>query len=765
MLPKQLMFTVGLIDQITKPIAKISQQFNGLANGYQQGTMKMASGVGGVAAAGYTLQRALMPAIEMDRALGEVKSLGVRDEALKQLTDTSYEFALKYGKSATDFVSSSYDIQSAINGLSSADLSAFTTSSNLLAAATKSDAATITDYMGTMYGIFKNQANGMGKTQWVEQVTGMTATAVDMFKTDGNKMSAAFASIGASANSFGIKMHEQMAVLGTFQSTWSGSEAGTKYKALLAGVGKAQKILGLEFTDSQDKMLPMVDVLNKIKGKFGETIEISEGMQLDKAFGQQGAEAIKLLMNDINGLNGSIDQLGQVKGMGQAEKMAAAMTDQSQRLSQSWYVIRAAFGSAILPAFNSFVGWVADMGIGLTNFTKKHPELTKWLGYTAIALLGMVAAGGLFTIMVGASTMAMTTWKALVAVSTLVGNGYASALTFMQTRMSGLSATTILVTSKLWLKNKALAASNIATSLYGKALGSTKSALIGFSMMATTTGGYLPALSALMSGAAASTWTFVASLAAAAWPITLLIAAIVAVSVAIYKYWQPIKAFFGGFWDGLTEGFAPVGEVFSALFESFSFLGDIFSWMGEQVGFSSEELAGFAEAGKSFGGIIAGVFNALLWPIKQFINLLTGAISLIKDGVGAISEFFGFGDSPELNANLTHKQVVGAELPSNVVPFTQSVVPAALAEQSQSSNVLPMPLANQAKQARDLTARPDNLIELPALKLERTQAQPNFTNNSNANSTDNSKRFHIENMSMKSDDPAQFFQNMLEMTG
>ena len=102
---------------------------------------------------------------------------------------------------------SSYDIQSAIDGLSSADLSQFTLSSNVLAAATKADAATVTNYMGTMYGIFKTQANEMGKSEWVQQVTGMTATAVQAFKTTGAEMSAAFTSVGANATS-GRYCHE-----------------------------------------------------------------------------------------------------------------------------------------------------------------------------------------------------------------------------------------------------------------------------------------------------------------------------------------------------------------------------------------------------------------------------------------------------------------------------------------------------------------------------------------------------------------------------
>lgn len=410
-LPKPLMFTVGLIDQITKPIAKISQQFNGLASNYQAGTMQMASGIGGIAAAGYALQSALMPAIEMDRMLGEVKSLGVRESALKQLTDTSYDYALKYGKSATEFISSSYDIQSAIAGLNDADLSAFTLSSNVLAAATKADAATITNYMGTMYGIFKNQANDMGKSEWVAQVTGMTATAVQAFKTTGSEMSSAFTSIGAQATSAGIAMSEQMAILGTLQSTMSGSEAGTKYKSFLAGVGKAQDALNLSFTNSQGAMLPMVDILNQIKGKYGETLDVAEGDALAKAFGSQEAVAtVKLLMSDINGLGESINTLGKVKGMGKAEEMAAAMTDQSERLAQSWYVIRAAFGSAVLPAFNSFVGWIANMGREVLAFTQLYPNLTKYMGYAAIGLLALVAAGGAFTVMMGVGKMAMTAY-------------------------------------------------------------------------------------------------------------------------------------------------------------------------------------------------------------------------------------------------------------------------------------------------------------------------------------------------------------------
>ncbi|MGW7679052.1 phage tail tape measure protein [Shewanella sp. S23-S33] len=438
-LPQPLMFTVGLIDQITRPIAKISQGLSGLASNYQAGTMQMASGIGGIAASGYALQNALMPAIEMDRALGEVKSLGVQNDALKLLANNSYDYALKYGESSTDFVRSSYDIQSAIAGLNASDLSRFTMASNVLAKGTKADAATITSYMGTMYGIFKNDAMQMGEGAWVERLTGMTATAVQAFKTDGKKMADAFGALGASAGL--APLQEQMAVLGTLQSTMQGGESATKYKAFLAGAGKAQKALGMSFVDSQGQMLPMVDILEKIQGKYGDLSKVQADIdKVTSAFGSGEATAlIQLLLKDVDGLKGSINSLGKVKGMEQAEKMAAAMTDQSQRLAQSWYVIRAAFGTAILPAFNSFVGKIADVGRDVIWFTEMFPNLTKTLGGTAVAILALVAAGGLITAIMGISTMAMTAWTAVTTVASFSALKYAAALKWLQGAQLGVN--------------------------------------------------------------------------------------------------------------------------------------------------------------------------------------------------------------------------------------------------------------------------------------------------------------------------------------
>ncbi|EGR4373589.1 phage tail tape measure protein [Vibrio cholerae] len=451
---EKLMMVIGLVDQVTKPLAGITTEINGAMSAAEKGMEQAAKGGAGLWATGVAIQNALMPAIEMDRKLGEVKSLGVTDEALKQLQQTALEFASDYGKSATEFVGASYDIQSAIAGLTGEELSQFTKASGVLAAATKADTATITSYMGTMYGIFKNQAEEMGKAAWVEDVAGMTASAVQMFKTTGMEMSSAFTSVGANATAAGIAMSEQMAILGTLQSTMSGSEAGTKYKAFLAGVGGAQDKLNLSFVDAQGKMLPMLDILEKLQGKFGDTLDVAESDELKKAFGSDEAVSlIKLLMADTQGLAASIDSLGQTKGMGKAEQMAAAMTDQSHRLEASWFAIRTAAFSMVLPAFNAVTGSIADGLMWLTSMTSEYPVLTEVLSYAAIGALSLGGVVASLSLVMGIAKMMAGGW----AVTTAVLSGV-----FKVLRIS-----TIAMTAATWLFNAALWANPITWIIAG----------------------------------------------------------------------------------------------------------------------------------------------------------------------------------------------------------------------------------------------------------------------------------------------------------
>lgn len=448
---------VALVDQITKPLQGITKEVQSSMEAGKQGMQNMATGGAGLVATGFAIQNALMPAIEMDRKLGEVKSLGVLDEDLAQLSKTALWTSVQYGKSATDIVGASYDIKSAFGGISGAELSDITKSSAVLAAATKAGTATITNYMGTMYGIFKNSADEMGTGIWSKQVAGMTAQSVEMFKTTGAGMSSAFTSVGANATAAGIAMEEQMAILGTLQSTMSGSEAGTKYRAFLGGVAKAQHELGLSFTDSHGNMLPMLDILEELKGKYGDTLSVAQSAELDKAFGTKEATAmIKLLMADTQGLAGSIETLGQVQGMSKAEEMASAMTDQWERLQSVWFAVRAAVFGAVLPSINAVVGSMANGLMIVVGWTEEFPWLAEILGYVAIAGLSL---GGV-----------VATLSLAMGIGQIMSAGWAVTMTGLNSIMKLLRITTMASTAAAWLFNAALWANPITWVVAGIAL-------------------------------------------------------------------------------------------------------------------------------------------------------------------------------------------------------------------------------------------------------------------------------------------------------
>jgi TP901 family phage tail tape measure protein len=428
---EKLMMQVALVDQVTKPLAGINAQMDKVSKAGRQGWSSMAMGATTVAAGGMAIQSALGPAIEMDRALGEVASLDVKKDVLGALGREALALSVKYGESATEIVRSSYDIQSAIAGLEGNELPAFTRASTTLAKATKADTATITNYMGTMYGIFEQQAKMMGKATWVENLAGKTATAVQMFKTTGQGMADAFGAIGANATAANVSMDEQFAVLGMLQSTMSGGEAGTKFKAFLAGVGNAQKTLGMQFTDSAGNMLPVLTVLEKLKARYGETMSVAEGDELKKAFGSDEAVSmIKLLMTNTKGLATNINALANTHGMGKAEQMAAAMTDQWQRVEQAWFAIRAAAFGVVLPAINAVVGAFADGANDVLRWTHLFPNLTKLISYAALAIVGLSMVTGTWMLVAGVAKLATLglgiAWSIIIAPLNLLKAGLVS---------------------------------------------------------------------------------------------------------------------------------------------------------------------------------------------------------------------------------------------------------------------------------------------------------------------------------------------------
>lgn len=561
MLPEALRFTVGLVDQISKPLGNIQRNLTDVANTYRDGTHTMVAGAAGVAGAGFALQSALMPAIEMDRALGEVKSLGVADNALKAIAKTALNFSAEYGQSAIEVIRHSEGIKNAMGEMPADVMASVTRSSATLAVAMKSDAETTTRFLKNLYGNYKTQADAMGVDVWAAKVAGMTATAKQLYGVEMDAIEGMVDGMHSLTSTLGVSLEEQFAVFGMLKGQMSDGDAVTQYTNFLENAVAAQDELGVSLVGANGQLLPMQQVLKNLAPLLEGLSGTEARTLLDEAGLGDGALMLTNLVNRADEFGSSLDALKQVKGLDAASDMAATMTDQWQRMEQGMFAIRAAIGSALLPSLVPLLSSLADGAQEIVEWTQLFPNITKWIGYAGITLLSFVAINGLLTMAVGIGKQAMASYI-------LVTKGYGLAVA---------SVNSILKAFKV-----AMLAANIA-------------------MMANPIGLVVGAVVAAIAavGALIYYWDDLkASFGDTTW-FQIIESALALIMLPFQTLFQFLKAGWQWVMSGFTDtsGFAFIGDMANSMKDMFA---GVFNWI-------TESLAGIWESVKGLVDWIPGL--------------------------------------------------------------------------------------------------------------------------------------------------------------
>ncbi|EAA8523025.1 phage tail tape measure protein [Salmonella enterica] len=121
-------------------------------------------------------------------------------------------------------------------------------------------------------------------------------------------------------------------------------------------------------------------------------------------------------------------------------------------------------------------------------------------------------------------------------------------------------------------------------------------------------------------------------------PVGLIGAAFVAAGVLIWRYWEPIKAFFTGFFSWVWEALTPLRDAFSTLSPVFDLIGngiksvrDWFTRLLEPATTSKETLDKCTSAGKTFGKVVGNFIQ----------TLVLGPMTLLLDSLGWVLEKLG----------------------------------------------------------------------------------------------------------------------------
>ncbi len=572
----------------------------------------------GVGATIWGFKSTVSSANDVLKSQGEIASLDISEKGIKNITSAAANMSLKFGQlKAPDFIKASYDIKSGIASLSEDGVKDFTKLAATTAVATKARIEDMTKLYALGYGIFRDDFGS--DLEFGKKFSGAIAGAVQAFRTDGADLAQGISNIGASAKAMGVSLEEELSIIGLAKKAFnSASEAGSGYRGFLAGVGKAQKKLGLSFVDSQGKMLPMVEILKKIKDKYGD-LDLKEMGKLKEAFGSE--EAIKIisaLIPKTDELTKSQANLKKQMSSNIADKMASKM-DRGygfEKMSNAMSYMAYTIGKSVEPAVELFATGLGKLAKGIAFLDEK----VTWLMPTIAGVAG--AFIGLFTVV---KTFALSKLALSFALNSLTKSFYlnkAEAIKLNKVYSFSNIKTKLQAfwTGILNVKTKALA---VSQAILNKAYLFSKSALksIGLKAYSIALGVANVGSKALATGtlflnkAFTIAKTGVQSLIGATGIGLLLVAA-----GLVYEYWTPIKSFFKNLWINTKK-------IFN---QGINFIKDKLSWtplgmiLNNWTPIKKFFINLWADTKTIFNGFINFVSNMFNAPLNTIKNLWSG---------------------------------------------------------------------------------------------------------------------------------------------
>ncbi|EIW8628542.1 phage tail tape measure protein [Klebsiella pneumoniae] len=405
-------FTLSLIDKFTRPLRVAQNSAVQFADKSVQAFKRI--GIGGAAlyGVGQSIGGMLAPAFDMFNALQEQSAKGIDSGVLKTVQRDALAFSITYGTVATDFVSSTAEINSAIAGLTGQELPKVAKVANLMAFEMQSSTAETAEFMRQMFANFRTDADSLGKVQFAEQLAGKMTLMRQRFGLEMGMVKDLMEGARGAGTNYGVGMNEQLAVMGELSRTL-GTEASSAYEGFMTSAIEGGKKLGLSFTDTAGKMLSMPDILTKLQGKYGQSLEgnLKAQKELDDAFGDSSA-VVKQLYGNVSVLQRNITELGGADGLKRTQEAAAKLVKPMDRFMAIIRAVQIAIGLTLVPALNPLLDWAARIGQTFARWMSLFPNIARVVGWVAMAVLGFAAVGAILNIVMGLSAFILTGWGA-----------------------------------------------------------------------------------------------------------------------------------------------------------------------------------------------------------------------------------------------------------------------------------------------------------------------------------------------------------------
>lgn len=532
---------------LTTIIAKSEQWSASLARGRANMRQQMKGMLIGGATAGFGAYQFLKPALDFEKQMSGVQAvldLDKTSQQMKMLTADARKWGAASSFSPTEAAAAQFALGS--GGFNPDQIHDALGGTLQLAEAGKVEleqAAQIA--VGSLNG-FGLAAKDINRVNDVFlQATNATATSVQGL---GETMKY----VAPIAKAYGASIEETTAMTGLLgNNNILDTQAGTSLRGIMTRLAappkdaaEALQSLKIKTTDAKGNLREMADVLQEVNKK---TSKMGEAQRLDifkSIAGQEAISAFAVLVDQsavldknsgktVNKIKELTKQLENSQGA--AARAAAILKDNLtgdiENMGGAWQDLSISVKNVLdgKGALRDFVSQITATIDKIKAWVDANPELVRTLASIAIKLVMFKVAmmsvkytsslvfGGIFTLIGGITKLGLALWIVRL-IAAKFGLGVPSRLSIM-TRL-----TLLLSRAFIFLSRRAIPL-------------------------------VLMGLRALAVGLLTN-------------PLTLILTLIAVVALAIWRYWTPIKAFFTGFWTGLKQGLAPLGDTISRVFSS-----------------------------------------------------------------------------------------------------------------------------------------------------------------------------------------------------
>ncbi|PHM38592.1 phage tail tape measure protein [Xenorhabdus innexi] len=569
------------------------------------GATAMATGIGSL----YGMSRVMAPGLDFDEGMSTVQALtrlSKDDPRLNMLREQARQLGATTAYTATDAAAGQKFL--AMAGFTPESVKAAlpgVLNMGLAGEVELGEAADIGSNVLTQFSLNADQ---------MDRVSDVLTATFTRSNTDLRQLGETMTYAGPIAAEVGVSLESMAAMAGLMADQGiRGSMAGTSLRAGLSrmvaptgGAADAMAALGVKVKKSNGELRDADDILKEMAVSLRKYDQASQIRMKKDIFGEEAMVGMGAVLNGT--LNGKYDEkkTANVNAKGESAKNARVkinnLKGDIKQLKSAWedlgIQVEESVDSPLRSVTQRLTGLLGKIGAWM----KAHPQLTSALAKGAIAIGVTVTALGAL---------------ALAAAAVIVPFAALRLSLFMLTRGGGLTALFP-------------ALGKITTGLRAAGGGFGALRLAGQAAMSVIGGG----LSLLLS------------------PLGLLIAAIVVAAVLIWKYWEPIKAWFAGFFSGLMEAIAPVRDTLAEAFAPFAPIFDaignaikkVWEWfksLFEPVNTSAESLKAATEAGQTFGRLvgkaIAGVVTVIA-AVAKGVGWLLEKLGMIPDATQAAAE-------------------------------------------------------------------------------------------------------------------------------